>query len=198
MPRIVPTYREEAKKRILEVAEKVFKEKGYFKSSMNDIAKELGISKGSIYQYFDSKAQLLGALYSGGPDNLRSVFRTSSKESVKDTAKEVFAKMQTNTNARFFIDFLAAASRNPNLQKVLRENINRFNAILEDLLKERNPHMNSQEVKQAQTTSVMLGLIFNGLACWLAMGVSVKEVKEVWADSVDTLLGEFEGEKLST
>lgn len=47
------------KESLLKSALKVFKSKGYHKSSMADIAKECGLLKGSIYHYFDSKESLM-------------------------------------------------------------------------------------------------------------------------------------------
>src|ERR1043165_6355369 len=41
------------------VALRLFKEKGYHATSMRDIASEVGINKGSLYSYIDSKEDLL-------------------------------------------------------------------------------------------------------------------------------------------
>jgi len=195
MPRIVSTYREEAKKKVLEAALEVFKEKGYFKSTMDDIASKLGISKGAIYQYFDSKEQLLATLYMSGPENLRSLISSNSGKSPAEVAKEVFSRMGTKANGNLFADFLAEASRNPALQKALRDNLERFNVVVQELIKERNPKMSSDEMEKAHQVAAMLGLIFNGLYCWLAVGVPDSEVREVWGNSVDMLLGPYEGRK---
>ena len=58
MPRVIPEYKEEARKRIIEAALEVFCRKGYRAAKMSDIAKELGISKGAIYTYFNNKEEL--------------------------------------------------------------------------------------------------------------------------------------------
>ena len=44
---------------ILSTAYDFFIEKGYEKTSVQDIINELGISKGAIYHYFKSKAEIL-------------------------------------------------------------------------------------------------------------------------------------------
>ncbi|MFQ5831364.1 MAG: TetR/AcrR family transcriptional regulator [Candidatus Thorarchaeota archaeon] len=59
MPKVVPEYKEEAKRRIMKHATKLFSERGYSKTRMIDIAKSMGVSKGAIYQYFRSKQDLL-------------------------------------------------------------------------------------------------------------------------------------------
>ncbi|SDK28761.1 TetR/AcrR family transcriptional regulator [Sediminibacillus albus] len=49
----------EKRKQILEAAIKYFSKKGYFSTSMQEIAEDCGVSKGSLYKYFDSKEDVL-------------------------------------------------------------------------------------------------------------------------------------------
>ncbi|GCE28428.1 TetR family transcriptional regulator [Dictyobacter alpinus] len=55
-----PADNHESKKReILAVAEKLFLAKGYEQTSIDDVLKECGISKGGFYHYFKSKDEML-------------------------------------------------------------------------------------------------------------------------------------------
>lgn len=74
LPRVISEYRREAAKRIIQAGLEVFTEKGYFRTSMDDVALKLNISKAAIYQYFGSKEELLKEIYLSGPDNLRNLF----------------------------------------------------------------------------------------------------------------------------
>ncbi len=56
--RIVKEY-EERRKEILEIAERLFLTKGYTKTTVNDILKEIGIAKGTFYHYFKSKEEVM-------------------------------------------------------------------------------------------------------------------------------------------
>ena len=56
--------REEKKDLILTTALKIFAEEGYHASSVNKIADKANISKGLIYNYFDSKEDLLNNIIS--------------------------------------------------------------------------------------------------------------------------------------
>jgi AcrR family transcriptional regulator len=195
LPRVIPSYREDAKKRIIQAASDVFREKGYYRSTMDDIAGRLGISKGAIYQYFDSKESLLAALYAGAPANLRTLFSAEvSKDPIRGS-EEVFNKMATRANANLFVDFLAEASRNADFQKILRGNIKEFTGVLEDILRKNDPDTGAEEAQLVHDSVVMLGLIFNGLSCWLAVGVPEQEVRETWARSVEIVLGPVEKRK---
>jgi len=50
---------EERKNQILDAAMKTFTEEGFHKARMSDIAETSGLSKGSLYWYFDSKDSLI-------------------------------------------------------------------------------------------------------------------------------------------
>lgn len=47
---------------LLEAATRLFKEKGYHNTSMQDLADALGVQKGSLYYYIESKEELLRRL----------------------------------------------------------------------------------------------------------------------------------------
>lgn len=58
---------------VLQVALRVFKERGYDGASMADIAAALGISKSSLYHHIEGKEQLLDEAVSGALDALFAV-----------------------------------------------------------------------------------------------------------------------------
>lgn len=55
--------KEEKKRAILRAARKVFAQKGFASTKMEDIAKEAGIGKGTVYEYFRSKDDIFLALF---------------------------------------------------------------------------------------------------------------------------------------
>ena len=62
---------EETVQRILTTASKLFLEKGYEKTSLQDIIRETGLSKGAIYHHFRDDAALTGE------EKLRKIFRSA-------------------------------------------------------------------------------------------------------------------------
>ncbi|WP_162005382.1 TetR/AcrR family transcriptional regulator [Dictyobacter vulcani] len=54
--------REEREKLIVQTAEQVLLEKGYYETSMEEIATRVGISKGTIYLHFKGKDELISAI----------------------------------------------------------------------------------------------------------------------------------------
>jgi AcrR family transcriptional regulator len=58
---------------ILDAAAEVFYQRGYAASTVRDVAELLGILKGSLYYYIDTKEDLLFALLSGVQDDVESI-----------------------------------------------------------------------------------------------------------------------------
>ncbi len=76
-PRTAKQYdeiRQQKRRLIVEVALKLFATEGYHAASISKIAKTAGISKGLMYNYFESKEDLLIAVVDGGLDELISMF----------------------------------------------------------------------------------------------------------------------------
>jgi AcrR family transcriptional regulator len=51
---------------LLDAAARLFRERGFHATSMRDIAKAVGMLSGSIYYHFDSKEDMLAAVYQEG------------------------------------------------------------------------------------------------------------------------------------
>ncbi len=72
---------QQSRMRIIDAAEKLFKEKGYAATSVQDILDMLHISKGGFYHYFDTKMELLSEVcarrteewYVSGVENVRAL-----------------------------------------------------------------------------------------------------------------------------
>ncbi len=87
--------REEAlktKRNIMDVAKKLFCEKGFDKTSLTDIANEAGLTRGAIYWHFSNLDELFIELWQGmtAKYNLVSFFdekNKSTKDSVKNSIK---------------------------------------------------------------------------------------------------------------
>lgn len=66
------TIRQEKTKLILDTALELFAEKGYHQTSITDITRRAGISKGLVYNYFESKEAVLRSIIQTGYDTAYS------------------------------------------------------------------------------------------------------------------------------
>ncbi|HBE8798082.1 TPA: TetR/AcrR family transcriptional regulator [Clostridioides difficile] len=94
-------YPEETVNLILEVATKLFIEKGYDHTSLQDIISETKLSKGAIYHHFSSKEEIFEAMYHRiGIENSEFLakIRDDKKLSGYNKLKAIFKVALTNPN----------------------------------------------------------------------------------------------------
>lgn len=70
MPRVLGEQGERTRARLLEAAKKVFRERSYPATRVDDITREAGTSHGAFYLYFSNKAEVLEALATETADRM--------------------------------------------------------------------------------------------------------------------------------
>ncbi len=82
---------EERRLEIVETAERLFRDIGYAKCSVEMIIREIGVAKGTFYYYFKSKEEILGAIADRTLDRISETV----EQVVDDGALSAMAKMRT-------------------------------------------------------------------------------------------------------
>lgn len=77
---------------ILAAAMKLFREKGYEQTTLQDILAEVGGSKGKFYYYFSSKAELLSSMYQVFDEKYLEIYHSFKKDM---DANEKMVRIQT-------------------------------------------------------------------------------------------------------
>jgi TetR/AcrR family transcriptional regulator, fatty acid metabolism regulator protein len=81
--------RQEREALILKVAEEVLMEKGYYETSIDEIAARVGIAKGTVYLHFPSKEDLFAAIFERDMENIMGLV-----EATISTDRTARAKME--------------------------------------------------------------------------------------------------------
>ncbi len=82
--------RKQRREDIISTAEKLFFSKGYDEVSMNDIAKDVGMSKATLYLYFDNKDSLFFAVVLRGVEIMKILIE-KEMENVENGIDRIFA-----------------------------------------------------------------------------------------------------------
>jgi AcrR family transcriptional regulator len=102
--------RKQKREEIISTAEKLFFSKGYDDVSMNDIAKDVGMSKATLYLYFDNKDSLFFAVVLRGAEIMKSLIE-KEMENVEmgiDKMKLIAFTSSLATESRsLLIDFIS-------------------------------------------------------------------------------------------
>jgi AcrR family transcriptional regulator len=120
---------------IVEAARRLFGAKGYFGATLDDVAREAGITKGTIYLYFASKEALFGEVVRAYADEMFGALRAEAASGRPGHARDLL---------RLLVTQLLRVFRRPDYQAMVRLIVGeagRFpdevEAIYQDVLLER-------------------------------------------------------------
>lgn len=135
---------ESKKEKIIKYAFDLFAEKGYSETSVDDIVKASGISKGGIYYYFKSKEDIFLEI---AKDRLRQRHSVINDSENTDSSKKKiinyikwtltgFLDEKIQKMSRFTFEFWSVLSRNPNMEHKAKERYEIFYDILAEIFEE--------------------------------------------------------------
>lgn len=116
---------EKRKEEIKEASAKVFIEKGFANTSMEDLVRESGLSKGGFYHYYKNTTDIIYDMMVDGI-NYRNEIIKKSLDQEKEISLEFFAREMTkkvidNTSLTgVYVEFLLAKKRNKKLEEVYK------------------------------------------------------------------------------
>ena len=100
-----------SRQRIVDAAEQVFGEKGYFPAAVPDITREAGVANGTFYLYFDSKREVFIEVLS----NLARLIRRVTREALRS------GDPRMEDERRGFAAFFALVNEHRHLYRIVRQ-----------------------------------------------------------------------------
>jgi len=169
-----PNVTDERTSQIINAAEDVFTKKGFDEARMDDIAEETGLSKGTLYNYFKSKDDLIIAILDRIFQREFKVFESidlanmSATDAIwsfaETTSKDVKMMMRL---LPITYEFMGLAFRNKLVQKAFKTYFNHYMDILVPIIQHG---IDSGEFRPADAKEVALamGAIMEGtLLLWV-------------------------------
>lgn len=144
MPKITEESKQERISLILYHAFKVFSDKGYSDTTIDDIVNASGVSKGGIYTYFKSKEEIFLAIAEDRLINRKKLIESftssmSSKEKLSSYLQWILNWVIDEKNIlqiKFTFEFWSVTSRNDAIKTFALERYNQVSKDLCALLKE--------------------------------------------------------------
>jgi AcrR family transcriptional regulator len=159
---------EERKSQILNAAMETFSELGFHKARMSDIAETSGLSKGSLYWYFDSKdsiiLNLLEKFFEPELKDLRALLtdNRSAEDRLEIYVDRVSIDMVTMVKWMPLIhDFIALAFRKEQVRKAISRYYQRHLEILLSLI-QQGIDAGEFQAENAMEASIAIGSIMEG------------------------------------
>ena len=128
------------KNEILDMAEKLFRIKGYEKCTIMDIINEVGIAKGTFYYYFKSKEEVLDAVVLRYVDIIRNnaeeIILIENMNPVEKLMRAFMAMQVTNQIDKDLLDNMHKVENALLHQKVLNQLVTAMTPILVKVIEE--------------------------------------------------------------
>lgn len=193
-----PDVSEERKKQILDAAITVFAKLGFHKARMDDIVKESGLSKGTLYWYFESKDEIITSIMENiftssiekyklhpEPDSCVRVQITKIMITTMDDVKEM---LQIRP---LVYEFFALAFRDESVQTLIH---NYFKFYMDSIVPIVQKGIDNGEFRQmdAKEASMALGAIFEGTILLWFYDPNIVDIDQQLKASLALLLDGFE------
>lgn len=133
---------EERKEKIIQVSKNLFLTKGYSKTTVNDIIKEINIAKGTFYYYFKSKEEVLSSVVDMQVNQMISKtdsIREQENLSLQERIINIFMAQSKTSNVEE--QMLRDMHKQENLlmlQKYSEKMIHALTPVLSDIIEEGN------------------------------------------------------------
>jgi AcrR family transcriptional regulator len=191
MPKVIPEYKEVAKERIVKAAFKVFTEKGYHHSTMDNIAKEMGVSKGALYQYFKNKKEVLNEIVVSYHMMFREVLTASFEAKGNSTIAEEGSEsllQKYRLHHEMFFEVIAIAGHDEEIKQSLRSEYEKdIKLISEFFLKQKQEGKLALKI-EADTLAQLYIALYVGMAMKVIMGDDSFEIHRVWSNAISSMM----------
>ena len=190
MPRVVQGYRKQAMDTIMESASRLFFELGYQEASMDDIAREIGVTKGTLYLYFKNKEELLYEVCKKNLNLLENSLGKLVSADILESAKSFFrAELDLPDHLRYhWIFALGEINKNQKVRKILMESYENYVKIISSRIEElKGKGLISREANSRRISLILIAL-HNGIMMSMMQGLSKTEASEMFEAGIGSIL----------
>ena len=192
MPKLYPGYRDEIRKKITTEAFAIFLEKGFDKTTMEDVAVRLGVTKPAIYRYFKNKEELFFASFSETKmTEFHDIFVRSfvSDDLIAGAGRYFDELLAINQKyAAITVDILLI-NRNESLRELIDEFQLESNKTLQQFFVEQKKKGKIRTEMDVGDLALLCSALTKGLSFNVMMGMDPVEAKRVWLTGFAELTG---------
>ena len=168
-----PDVSEERKGQILEAAISVFSRLGFHRARMEDVARESGLAKGTLYLYYRSKDELIGALlervFRWGRRDLEAALNSKgpASERLIDLSRRMSKEVERLAMLLpVWFEFYAVAARNKAVKRFVRRYFEEYRMALESVVREGIERGEFRDVDAAEVAVTIVSLFEGVTLLW--------------------------------
>lgn len=183
MPKVIPGYKDDAKRKIIQAAIDVIAERGFALTTIDEIATRLGVSKGAVYWYFPNKDALVKEVYKYIEEDFKRVhYKKYYNQSINKFLQVLFNKFSSNDYKlrRVFFEMVALAQRSTieknSLSKFLMDFIQTIKEIIEI---EQTNHQLDDDI-DPETFAFLIVSQYLGIHLLSTLWLSQDKIDKIW------------------
>jgi AcrR family transcriptional regulator len=191
-PKVTELHKTEVRERIIHAAVESFTQTGYDKTKMDDIAKRLNLSKGTLYLYFKSKEDLFIAIceHNIQKSDQEDMGFFQKKENVASDAEQIYDNIRKREqgNDRVMLEMVTESARNPKLRKAMAELHTKVHKHVEGNISKRIDKGFLRKDIDAASLAIALVALYDGIAINRMLGISESTNKKAWVAMVKAII----------
>ncbi len=168
---------------IINTALELFANNGFHSTSIQQIARQAGISKGLIYNYFESKEALMHAILDKGIEEMLSIFDPNKDGILEKHELELFIHesfKMIEENMKFWKLYFSI-SLQPAIYNLVKEKI----IQAEPLMSMTTDYFKKRGVKNPEMESYLFGALMDGIAVQYIMNPERYPIKQIKASLIE-------------
>jgi len=170
--------REEKRSRILQAALELFGHEGYYSSSISKIARKADISKGLVYNYFDSKEAIVREILNSGIEQMLEIFDVNhdgvlESSEIEYFLNEMFSHLKEH---REFWKLYFSISLQPEIYPLVKEKIDQLSEPIMNMVIQ---YFSEVGFSNPQTEAMIFGALLDGIGFHFIMDPDNYPLEEV-------------------
>jgi AcrR family transcriptional regulator len=197
MPKVSVAYKEERRNQLLDSALFCFAQKGFEATTIDDIVKQAGVSKGAVYHYFKSKDEIYLELIETGVERFVA-FMNAAFEPAKTTTEKLQILIQTcwdtdrtaeRRNTMFvLLEFWIFSARQPKLRDMIPHIVYHLRSLLIELIDEGKQRGEFRSDVDSKRVATLFWAFRNGIGLNLFQLHDLDEQQRSWQDLEQVIL----------
>jgi AcrR family transcriptional regulator len=195
-PKVSEQHRAQRRTQILDSAIQCFSDKGYETTTVDDIVREAGISKGMVYTYFKSKEEIFLAIVNDRTNQFMHQLEESlhSRNTAWEKLRYVLERHSHQPLTReakrwnaVYLEFFLSSSRDESRQTFMHQRYQQYLKVLVDVINEGKKSGEFRDDVNATSMAALYWALCDGLDLHASQLSDVMNTDELYQDAIDVV-----------
>lgn len=188
MPKVMPEYKEEVRKKIIHAALEIAEEEGLSNVRMEDVAGRIGISRATLYLYFRNRDELIAQGNRVFCDDVSKMLaKAFGKEEHNDVLSALFDDYlfpEDECGTKIVIEMFAEALRDEQIKDIIGGSYYNMRHSISDFIREQKKRGKIPEGVDPDLAAGVLQSVALGMKAGSIVGLERDEAKKIWETAI--------------